>query len=357
VSGLEVALQARLGDFELDVAFSAPAVGITALFGHSGSGKTTVLRGVAGLARHLSGRVSINGQCWQGEGCFVPPHQRRLGYVFQEASLFAHLSVEDNLRFGWKRLPVAERRLAPERAVALLGLETLRGRRPERLSGGERQRVAIARALLHSPQLLLLDEPLSALDQPAKRTIMPYLQRLQDELGIPMLYVSHDPGEVAQLADHLVLLDRGRVSASGPAAELLTRLDLALARGGDAESVVEGFVSFHDETFHLTWIGMAGGRIALPREPIPVGRHARVHIKARDVSLTLSPHNDSSITNVLPARVLEARDISPAQTMLRLELEDGQKLLSLLTRRSALALSLRPGLRVYAQIKGVALGG
>ncbi|HEY5717008.1 MAG TPA: molybdenum ABC transporter ATP-binding protein, partial [Motiliproteus sp.] len=293
---------------------------------------------------------------WQQPGLFIPPHRRRLGYVFQEASLFPHLSVEQNLRFGWKRLPAVERRLEPEQAVKLLGLEHLRERQPERLSGGERQRVAIARALLHAPQLLLLDEPLSALDQAAKRTILPYLQRLQDELAIPMLYVSHDPGEVAQLADHLVLLEQGRVRASGPASDLLTRLDLTLARGGDAESVVEGFVSAHDETFHLTWIGMAGGRIALPREALPVGRHARVHIKARDVSLALSAHNDSSIINVLPVEVLEAQDISPAQTMVRLQLEDGQKLLSLLTRRSALALGLYPGQWVYAQIKGVALG-
>lgn len=356
MSRIAVELAHQLGDFSLQLTFDAPGVGVTALFGPSGSGKTTLLRAIAGLERCQQGRVSINGEIWQQPGRFVPTHQRRLGYVFQEASLFSHLSVADNLTFGWRRLAPSERRLQPERAAQLLGLEGLLERRPERLSGGERQRVAIARALLNSPQLLLLDEPLSALDQQAKQTIVGYLQRLQDELGIPMLYVSHDPAEVAQLADYLLLLEGGRLTAAGRASELLTRLDLALARGTDAESVLDGFVSSHDAAFDLTWIGMSGGRIALPREAIPVGRHARVHVKARDVSITLRAHHDSSITNVLPARVAEARDISASQTMLRLTLEDGQPLLALLTRRSALALGLAPGMRVFAQIKGVALG-
>ncbi|WP_210394851.1 molybdenum ABC transporter ATP-binding protein [Motiliproteus sediminis] len=356
MSGISVQLAHRLGAFSLDLGFEAPGVGVTALFGPSGSGKTSVLRAVAGLERCHDARVVVNGEVWQQPGLFVPVHRRRLGYVFQEASLFPHLSVADNLTFGWRRLPQAERLLQPARAAELLGLEALLQRRPNRLSGGERQRVAIARALLNSPRLLLLDEPLSALDQQAKRSILGYLQRLQDELAIPMLFVSHDPGEVAQLADYLVLLKGGGVTAAGSAADLMTRLDLSLARGADAESVLDGFVSSHDDTFDLTWIGMSGGRIALPREAIPVGRHARVHVKARDVSLTLRAHHDSSITNVLPARVVEAQDISASQTMLRLTLDDGQILLALLTRRSALALGLAPRMRVFAQIKGVALG-
>lgn len=355
MSGIEVKLHHRQGEFELDVAFNTPASGIIALFGRSGCGKTTVLRAVAGLLRAQQGEIRINGEVWQDARHFTPAHRRPVGYVFQEASLFPHLSVRRNLEYGWRRVPAAQRRLQFDDVVELLGVNPLLQRATHRLSGGERQRVAIARALLTSPQVLLMDEPLSALDHAAKQAILPYLESLHDELGIPSLYVSHDPNEVARLADHMVLLEAGRVKASGQAADLLTRLDLPAAGYDDAAAIIEGKVSSHDASYHLTWISMDWGRIAVSREDLPVGRRARAQILARDVSLALRSHADTSILNILPATVTDTRDISQSQVLVRLELLDGQTLLSRITRRSALGLGLREGMRVYAQVKSVAL--
>ena len=355
MSGIQVSLQNRLGDFGLDVAFTAPAQGVTALFGRSGSGKTSVLRAVAGLVRTQQGHVRINDEVWQDDGRFVPTHQRPIGYVFQEASLFPHLSVRRNLEYGMRRVPESERQIPFHDVVELLGISTLLQRATPRLSGGERQRVAIARALLTSPRLLLMDEPLSALDHAAKQTILPYLERLHDEFAIPSLYVSHDPNEVARLADHMVVLEEGRVTAQGEAAPLLTRLDLPLSGYDDASALLEGIVSSHDDSFHLTWISLQGNRIAVGREDLPVGRHARIQIQARDVSLALRAHADTSILNVLPAKVIDTQDINPTQALVRLELEDGQTLLSRITRRSAIGLEIHEGKQLYAQVKSVAL--
>ena len=355
MSGIEVKLHNRLGDFELTAAFEAPAQGITALFGRSGSGKTSVLRAVAGLYKAPGAKVKINGEVWQDGRSFVPTHQRPLGYVFQEASLFPHLSVRRNLEYGWRRIAATERQIKFDDVVELLGITPLLQRATVRLSGGERQRVAIARALLTSPKLLLMDEPLSALDHGAKQAILPYLESLHDEFAIPSLYVSHDPNEVARLADHMVLMEQGRVVAQGDAANLLTRLDLPLAGYDDAASLLEGVVSAHDHSYHLTWIAMDCGRIAVAREDLPVGRHARVEIHARDVSLSLSAHSDTSILNILPAKVIDTHDINPTQTLVRLELLDGQTLLSRITRRSAMGLGIHEGMHLYAQVKSVAL--
>lgn len=352
---IEVQLQGRMGEFSLDVAFSAPASGVIALFGPSGSGKTSLLRAVAGLQRTIQGRIVVNGEVWQDARCFIPTHKRPLGYVFQEASLFPHLSVRQNLEYGWRRIPARERHIRFDEVVELLAITPLLQRATARLSGGERQRVAIARALLTSPKLLLMDEPLSALDYAAKRTILPYLESLHDEFGIPSLYVSHDPNEVAHLADHMVLLEQGQVIAQGNTAELLTRLDLPLASYDDASALLEGTVSSHDLTYHLTWISVGSNRIAVTRHDLSVGRHARVEIRARDVSLSLSAHRDTSILNVLPARVIGIQDINSAQAIVRLQLQDGQILLSRITRRSAIGMGLREGMPLYAQVKSVAL--
>lgn len=352
---IEVSLAHRQGDFQLEVVFNTPASGVTALFGHSGSGKTSVLRAIAGLIRADHARIRVNGELWQERDFFLPTHQRPLGYVFQEASLFPHLSVRQNLEYGWRQIPVSERKLDFDNVVELLGVGPLLKRATRRLSGGERQRVAIARALLTSPKLLLMDEPLSALDHSAKQAILPYLESLHDQFGIPSLYVSHDPREVARLADQVVLLDQGKVVAYGAAANMMTRLDLPPACVADATSILEGSISAHDPTYHLTWIGMLGGRVAVPREDLPVGKRARVEIQARDVSLSLKAHSDTSIINILPCRVADTREISPSQLLVRLELEDGQTLLSRITRRSAMALGLKDGCRLYAQVKSVAL--
>ena len=355
MSSIAISLINRLGDFRLDVSFEAPASGVTALFGRSGSGKTSVLRAVAGLVRAPQGVVLINGEVWQDDKEFVPAHRRPLGYVFQEASLFPHLSVKRNLEYGWRRVPQEKRRIKFENVIELLGIGPMLKRATHRLSGGERQRVAIARALLTSPRLLLMDEPLSGLDHGAKQAILPYLESLHDEFAIPSLYVSHDPNEVARLADQMVLLEQGKVIAQGAAADLLTRLDLPVAGYDGAASILKGYVSAHDHTYHLTWISMHGGRVAVAREDLPVGKHARVEILARDVSLSLKPHSDTSIMNILPVKVVDTREIDRSQLLVRLELDDGQTLLSRITRRSGMAIGLQEGMYLYAQVKSVAL--
>lgn len=359
MSGLHVACRLPLADFVLEADLTLPGRGVTALFGPSGSGKTTLLRCVAGLAR-AAGRVEINGECWQDDGrrIFLPTHRRALGYVFQEASLFAHLSVRANLEFGLKRIPAAERRVGWDAALALLGIEHLLERGTEGLSGGERQRVAIARALLSSPRLLLMDEPLAALDAKRKHEILPYLERLHDELAIPVLYVSHSPDEVARLADHLVLLEQGRVLASGPTRDLLTRLDLPLALDEDAAVRIDAAVLSHDDAYHLTCLGFAGGHIHVTRKALAVGAAARIKIQARDVSIALAGDNNrSSIVNRLPARILGFGDAAhPAQCLVRLEVA-GAPLLARITRLSRDQLGLVEGMSVVAQIKSVALVG
>lgn len=343
--------------FQLDVHFNAPPQGVTALFGHSGCGKTTVLRCVAGLTR-ANGTCHINGETWQDEARWLPPHRRPIGYVFQEASLFPHLSVQQNLDFARRashqRLGSADS-VSHADVVDLLGIAQLLGRRPQNLSGGERQRVAIARALLSSPRLLLMDEPLSALDHAAKEAILPYLERLHNELALPVLYVSHDPGEVSRLADRVVLLNNGKVHASGPVGGVMTSLRLPLAVFANAAALLEGTVSGHDDTFHLTTINCGDNRFVVPREDLRIGARTRIQIHARDVSLALSSHHDTSISNVFPAQIIDTRDTDQTQLLVRLRLFDGQTLLARLTRRSGLALGLREGMLVYAQVKGVAL--
>ena len=353
MNGIDANFRLDLGGFSLDAAFSAPSRGVTALFGPSGSGKSTLLRCIAGLER-AEGHFRIDGERWQDAGDFLPPHHRRLGYVFQEASLFPHLSVRANLEFGFRRTPASERRIQPEQAIDWLGIAPLLGRRIGTLSGGERQRVAIGRALLASPRLLLMDEPLSALDRQAKRDILPYLERLHRELDIPVLYVSHALDEVARLADHLVLLEAGQVIAVGPFAELSTRLDLRLAHGGEAEAIVEGMVAGHDDPFHLTWVDFPGGRLTVPRHQADAGRAVRVRILARDISLTLEQQTGTSILNIFPVTVTDLAEDNPAQMVVRLDAA-GTPLLARITRKSAAVLGIRPGKRLFAQVKSVAI--
>jgi len=353
-----VTLEARFriprGDFVLDARLTVPDRGITAIYGPSGCGKTTLLRAIAGLERDPRGYLGLGDRIWQDGKTFLPPHLRPLGFVFQEASLFSHLSVRRNLEYGFKRVPEADRRVDFAEAVALLGLESLLNRKTEDLSGGERQRSAIAQALLTSPRLLLLDEPLTGLDAVGKAEILPYLERLHEELDIPVLYVSHASDEVARLADHLVLLQEGRVLASGPIAEMLTRFDLPLSRGFDAEAIIEAEVVDHDEVYHLTRLAFAGGHFNVAREELAIGQSVRLRILARDVSLTLEHQSETSILNILPVTVEELVDEGPAQVMVKLSAK-GIPFLSRITRKSARVLELEPGKRVFAQIKTVAL--
>lgn len=353
---MTIELQLRLAreDFLLDAEMALPSHGVTALFGPSGCGKTTLLRAVAGLEAGAGGRLSVGGEVWQSAEVFLPPHRRPLGYVFQEASLFPHFSVRRNLEYGLKRIPAGEARIELSEAAELLGVTPLLARRPAGLSGGERQRVAIARALLTSPRLLLMDEPLSALDRQSKAEILPFLEQLHEQLDIPLLYVSHAPDEVARLADHLVLMNNGRVTAHGPIGEMLTRADLPLAHGNDAEALIEAVVIGHDEDFHLTLLDFPGGRFSVPRNNLPVGRKVRVRALAKDVSLTLEHQSGTSILNIFPARVKALAELNPAQLMVHLE-ASGVPVLSRITRKSASVLELEPGKELFAQVKSVAV--
>lgn len=356
---IDVRLQLTYSGFALDVDLHLPGRGVSALYGHSGSGKTTCLRCIAGLERASDGFVQINDEVWQDSrnGLFVPPHKRALGYVFQEASLFPHLSVRANLEFGLKRIPRPQRRVDMTQATELLGIGHLLDRHPQHLSGGERQRIGIARALLTSPKLLLMDEPLAALDSQRKGEILPYLERLHDELDIPVLYVSHAQDEVARLADHIVLLSDGKALASGPIGETLARLDLPLARGDDAGVVIDGTVSAYDAHYQLLTLQLPDSvlQMRVAHAPLALGKALRVKVQARDVSLSLQAEEHSSILNRLPVTVTQviAADNS-AHVLVRLDAE-GTPLLARITRFSHDQLRLHPGQTLWAQIKAVAV--
>lgn len=357
MNGMELQLRLQRPTFTLDVDLHLPGQGVTALFGPSGCGKTTLLRAVAGLERAHPGRVAVHGQVWQddAQGVWRPTHERALGYVFQEASLFHHLSVRRNIEYGLNRTPAARRQIALEQAVDLLGIAPLLERATATLSGGERQRVAIARALATSPRVLLMDEPLAALDMARKAEVLPYLERLPRELDMPILYVSHATDEVARLASHLVLLRDGKVQAQGDPAELMGTLDLPLAQGDAAATIVAGTVLAHDLEDHLTTIAFPGGRLQLvSTRQRPVGQAVRLRVQARDVSLTLSPQTGTSILNAVPAQVVALREDSPGQIMVALE-AGTTRLLARITQRSARTLCLTPGMHVVAQVKGIAL--
>jgi molybdate transport system ATP-binding protein len=356
-AGIEARFRLDYPGFALDVDLTLPGHGVTALFGPSGSGKTTLLRSIAGLERAARGRITVNGETWQDDRVFRPTHQRPLGYVFQEASLFPHLSVRANLEYGQKRVPASLRRVALDQAVDMLDIGRLLDRKPARLSGGERQRVGIARALATSPRILLMDEPLAALDHPLKQDILPYLERLHDELDIPVLYVSHAPDEVARLADHIVVMEAGRAVAAGPLTDTLARLDLPIKLGEDAGVVLDAVVAARDEQWQLAHMEFAGGRLWVRDHGLPLGHHARVRILARDVSLARTPHPGTSILNTLPAVVVDSvEDAHPALALVKLRVGESP-LLARLTRRSAHALEIAPGQLLYVQIKAVALVG
>ena len=345
-------------DFNLDVDLKLPGHGVTALFGHSGSGKTTLLRCLAGLERADQGQLIFRGNTWQDANTWLPTHRRPLGYVFQEASLFPHLSVLGNLEFGRKRAqnPASTAsRTGLDQAIELLGIGHLLNRQPAHLSGGERQRVAIARALAVGPEILLMDEPLAALDIQRKREILPYLERLHDELDIPVIYVSHAPDEVARLADHLVVLDQGRVLAAGPLGKTLARLDLPTRLGEDVGVVLEAVVGHIDPQWQLARIDFAGGSLWSRDQGIPAGKAVRVRVLARDVSLAIGPPGISSIQNSLEGQIEQiSPDEHPGLLLVRVQIGPSL-MIARLTRRAADQLGIAIGLPVRVQIKSVAL--
>ena|SRR5450830_487746 len=360
MNGIQARFRLDWPGFTLDVDLDLPARGVTALFGHSGSGKTTLLRCMAGLERASQGRLTVNGEIWQdvgpNGGFWLPTHKRPVGYVFQEASLFPHLTVMGNLRYGLRRISGAQQE-SLDQAIELLGIGHLLERKPDRLSGGERSRIGIARALALRPRLLLMDEPLAALDLKRKQEILPYLERLHAELDIPVIYVSHAPDEVARLADHLVVMDTGRAIAAGPLTETLARLDLPIHLGEDAGVVLNAIVAERDANWHLARVEFPGGSLWVRDGGHAIGAPVRLRILARDVSIALEKVGGTSILNCLPATVDQlAPGEHPALALLRLQVGPSP-LLARLTQRSAIGLGITPGMPVWVQIKAVALIG
>jgi molybdenum ABC transporter, ATP-binding protein len=356
---IEAEFSGTLGAFRLDASFTAPGSGITALFGPSGCGKTSVLRCIAGLTR-LAGRCSVAGAVWQDEGRFLPPHRRPVGYVFQEASLFPHLSVRGNLLYAHRgKVPTgSDAPISFDDVIELLGLASLIPRAPQHLSGGERQRVAIGRALLSQPRLLLMDEPLSALDLATREEILPFLERLHETLAIPVFYVTHEIGEVERLADHLVFMQAGRVVAAGPLTELQSDIGLPLAFSRDAAVSLPATAGDYDPAYGLLKVEVDGASLLVPGRSHPAGTRLRLRIRAADVSLTTAPPGPTSILNVLPAVIAEERPLGETEKVVVLRLGvsgQGSRVLARITRRSWDALGLAVGTKIHAQIKSAAL--
>jgi len=355
MEGIVAKFYLQKGNFVLDLKFNAPKQGVIAIFGPSGSGKTTLIRCIAGLECTSIGFLSVNEHCWQDESrhFFLPTHQRSLGYVFQEANLFPHLTVEKNLHYGWQRTPIAQRKITPDEVAELLGVTPLLKRHPIHLSGGERQRVAIARALLISPKLLLMDEPLAALDDQSKIEILPYLEKLHTELSIPILYITHSLVEVMRLADHILVIDRGKLVANDSLSIILTRLDLPFTKTEEAGVVIEAKIIEHDKDFHLTYLTFADEKITIHKINSPIGQSVRVSIKARDVSLALV-NETSSILNIFQATITQLVEEEQAVVMVQLNVK-GYPLLARITRKSVSLLNLTVGMVIYARVKSIAL--
>ncbi|MFQ5958974.1 MAG: molybdenum ABC transporter ATP-binding protein [Alphaproteobacteria bacterium] len=358
---IAVDVRRRIGDFALDVDFACDGGGVIALFGRSGAGKTTLVDLLAGLSRPDEGRIAVAGRTLfdSAAGIDVPPERRRLGYVFQDSRLFPHFDVRGNLRYGMRRGGDGRSRAEFDRIVGLLGLEPLLARRPQRLSGGERQRVAIGRALLASPELLLMDEPLASLDAPRKDEILAFIERLRDELAIPIVYVSHIMDEVIRLADEMVVLSDGKIAATGPVEEVTSRLDLRPLTGRhEAGAVLAARVEGHDERFDLTHLAFAGGRLSVSRLDLAPGAGLRVRIRARDVSLALEPPRLSSVLNVFRGAVVDVGSEPGPQVDVLLDVGTAEvkaPLWARITRKSLADLELAPGKEVYALVKSVAL--
>ena len=339
VSDTHVVLQHALHreNFTLDVDVRIPSKGITGLFGESGSGKTTLLRCIAGLEK-------------SDDGESLPVHKRGIGYVFQEPQLFPHLDVRDNIRFGLKRSMSPQ--LDEQQVVQMLGLESLLHRRPTALSGGEAQRVAIAAVLLRSPQLILMDEPLASLDQRRKDELLPYLDCLHDELSVPIIYVSHDIDEVSRLCDHLLLIDSGKIVASGELHEMLSRLDIPILYGRNAGTVIQAMPERYDADYDLTRFRFSGGELLVPGHYDVNTPNLRLRIAASDVSLCVTPPQQTTILNILPAEVDDIQPTGPSTDLVRLAVGD-DFFLAQVTRLSVARLDLKKGDQVFAQVKSV----
>lgn len=360
---LTASFKHRRGDFVLDAELQLPSLGISGIFGDSGCGKTTLLRCLAGLERADSGAVVVNGERWQSSTnaeepeIFLEPYERSVGMVFQDARLFDHMNVHDNLLYGFKRHLRRSQRsswISLDDVIELLGIGELLQRRVQHLSGGEKQRVAIGRALLSQPQLLLLDEPLAALDRNRKREIMPFLERMHRELEIPIVYVSHSLSEITSLVDHLILMERGKTIAAGPLDEMLTRLDMPLADDADATTVITGVVARMEERYQLMGVETPFGELLIPKGSVEIGDSVRLKVQARDVSLCLERPEQTSIINIFPATIVELDPSHECHVNVRLE-AGGTHLLSRVSHLSLERLALAVGKQLFVQVKGIAM--
>jgi len=350
---VEVSLRHNFGRFALDVAFRIERPCVTALFGPSGAGKTSVVNAIAGLFRPDAGRIVIDGRVVLDTqaGIFVPARARRAGYVFQDSRLFPHMSVEDNLRFGWRRAPVPTGENEVARVIGMLGISHLLERKPASLSGGEKGRVALGRALLSSPDILLLDEPLAALDAARRAEILPYLQRLRDETKLPMFYVSHAVDEVARLADRIVVLREGQSVAEGSVFDLLTRIE----DGTGIEpvgAVLDAEIAAHRAADGLSVLAFDGGSLIVSEVGRAVGGRLRVRIRAEDIMLAREEPRAISANNVLPAAVSGVRLGAGGQADVQLAC-GATRLVARITQASLTRLALAPGVPVFAIIKSV----
>ena len=350
---ISVDVRRRRGDFQVDAQFISEPGGVTALFGRSGAGKTMLVNMIAGLDRPDQGRIVIDDQVlFDSEtGIDVPTEKRRLGYVFQEDRLFPHMSVRRNLVYGMPREGGA---VTFDQVADLLDLAGLLDRRPRTLSGGEKQRVSIGRALLANPRLLLMDEPLAALDRARKDEILPFIERLRDRLDMPIVYVTHEMNEIVRLAETLVLISDGRVEAVGPLEELMSRLDLRPMTGRyEAGAVINAEIAEHVTTDGLSRVSFAGGTMLVPLVDLPVGERLRIRIRARDVSLALTPPTEISILNIFPGTITEIGDeVGPQVDIL---VDVGTPLWARVTRYTVRNLDLRPGSPVFVLIKAIAI--
>ncbi len=357
---IEAAFKGQLGSFTLDAEFTAPASGVTGLFGPSASGKTTLLRCIAGLQRFAEGYCAVDGELWQDKSSFRPTHRRAVGYVFQEASLFPHLSVTGNLLYGTRGRspkPPADS-IGFQDVVTLLGLSTLVDRSPKHLSGGERQRVAVGRALLSQPKLLLMDEPLSALDAQTKSEILPFLQRLRDSLSLPIIYVSHDMREIERLAEYLILMEAGRVRAAGRLNQRQSDPAAPLAREQIATVTFDSVVSGYDAGYGLATLTVEGGQFIAPMANVTIGNRQRVTIAAADVSLARELPLRTTVLNNLPCRIVSVTRIATSEMIVVLGLGTdglGGRLLARITRWSWDQNKFAEGMAIYCQIKSVTL--
>jgi len=351
---LDVIFTLRRREFNLDINLKVPDEGVTAIFGPSGSGKTTLLRAIAGLERIPGAYIRFRKDLWQNEDTFIPVHKRNVGVVFQVPSLFRHLDVRGNIEYGYKRVTKKHQRVSLNEAIELLEIDHLLDRNPVELSGGEQQRVAIARTLAASPDLLLMDEPLSSLDNKLKLTILPYLEKLQRTLEIPIIYVSHSTDEVARLAKQLVILKNGEILGHGRIEDMLTRLDLPLSHRSDAEALLSATVIDTDTDFGLTRLDVDGNVVTVTGTNLTENDLVKLRIAAHDVSLTLDKQSGTSIQNILPVTVTQIEEENSAQTLVKLSL-GSHFLLARITRRAVQDLDITLGKNLYAQIKSVAV--